>query len=306
MTKGMGNNILRYIQRGCDGRPGMASDIGRQHRESRTEHPHLPIDTQLIGSPFLNSRADGLQATTELVGEGGIVLSVFPPANEATKTAVVLFNEGSSLGFHLHIIESPSLGATIGKATINQLVSIQSQEVNQINTDETEGELEGIHILLLPRFDMIGEEGTKNLHRHGSLFGRLGFYLEGTERIPRSHTIVYGIIEDSPNISQMDGASIHGRTATSLRTKPSFEPREPILGYHFKGERLGMRIESQHLFNGHLIDFTGPLGLAKGGIGTETSQEQILRTSIRTQLGSHTILHLDGRQADQITSISQF
>lgn len=234
------------------------------------------------------------------------MLSVFTPANETTKTTVVLLDEGSSLWLHLHIIESPSLGATIGKATIHQLVSIQSQEVNQINTNETEGELEGIHILLLPTLDRIGKEGAKNLHRHGSLFCSLGLHLEGAERIPRGNTIVDGIIEDSPDITEMDGASIHGRTPASLRTKPSLEAREPILGNHLERERLGTRIESQHLLNCHLVDFTGPLGLAEGGIGTEASQEQILRTCIRTQLGSHPILHFNDSQADQNASVRQF
>lgn len=233
------------------------------------------------------------------------MLSVFTPGNEPTKMTVVLFDEGSSLWLHLYVIEPPRLGATIGQATIHQLVGIQSQEVNEINADETEGQLEGIHILLLPSH-RVREEGAKNLNRHGSLFGRLGFHLEGAERIPSGHTIVDGIIEDSPNIPQMDGASIHGRTPTSLRTQPSLEAREPILRYHLEGERLSVRIESQNLFYGDLVDFTSPLGLAEGGIGTEASQEQIISTCIRTQLGSHTILHLDSRQADQITSVCQF
>lgn len=281
MTKGMGYNILRNIERGSDGRPGMTSHIGRQHREGRTEHLHLPIDTEFISSPFHHGRADGFQATAHLISESGIVLSAFAPRDKATKPTVVLFNKGSSLWLHLYVIESPRLGTTIGQATIHQLVGIQSQEVNQINADETEGQLEGIHILLLPSH-RVREEGAKNLHSHGSLFGRLGLHLEGAERIPSGHAIVDGIIKDSPNVPQMDGASIHGWTATSLRTQPSLEAREPILRNHFKRERLGMRIESQNLFNGYLVDFPSSLGLAEGSIGTKASQKQILRASIRT------------------------
>ena len=298
MTKGVGDYVLWDIQRGCDGRPRVTSDIGRQHRERRTEHIHLPIHTQIIGSPFLHHGTDGLQTTAHLKGEGGIDLSVLTPGDKPTKRAVILLDDGSSLWLHLDIIEPPRLGATIRQTTIHQLVGTQGKEVNHINADETERELEGIDILPLPG-DREREQGTQHLHGHGSLFGRLILHLEGAERIPGGDTIVDGIIEDSPNVAKMDGTSIHRRTPTFIGGKPGIEPREPILGHRLEGEGLGTRIESQNLLHGHEIDISRPLGLAEGRIGTHTIHQPILHTDIWSQLRGDTILHLDNRKTKE-------
>ena len=298
MTKGVGNYVLWDIQRGCDGRPRVTSDIGRQHRERRTEYLHFTIHSQIIGAPFLRHGTDGLQATAHLKGEGGIDISVLAPGDKPTKRAVILLDDGSSLWLHLDIIEPPRLGATIRQTTIHQLVGTQGKEVNHINADETERELEGIDILPLPG-DREREQGTQHLHGHGSLFGRLILHLEGAERIPGGDTIVDGIIEDSPNVAKMDGTSIHGRTPTLLGTKPRLEPGQPIFGDALEGERLGMRVKRKHLLNGHQVDITSSRRPAQRCIGAETSQEPIIDTSIRAKFSSHPILHLDNRKTKE-------
>lgn len=305
MTKGMGDNVLWNIQGSSNRRPGMASHIGGQHREGRTEHLHFTIHAKLIGAPFLHDRTDSLQATAHLHCKGGIAFSVFTPGDKPTRRAVILLDESSSLWLHLDIIEPPRFGATIGQTTIDKLPSFQSQQVNQVNAHQTERELEGIDILLLPGQAREREQRAKSLHRYSSFLGRLRFHLEGTERVPGSDTIIDGIIENCPNVSQMDGASIHRRTPTLLGTKPRLEPGQPIFRDALEGERLGMRVKRKHLLNGHQVDFTSSRRPAQRGIGAETSQEPIINTSIRAKFSSHSILHLDSRQANEITSRGQ-
>lgn len=305
MTKSMGDYVLGDIQGSSNRRPGMTSHIGRQHREDRTEHLHFTIHAQIIGAPFLHDRTNSLQATAHLHGKGGIAFSVFPPGDKPTTGAVILLDESSSLWLHLDIIEPPRFGATIGQATIDKLPIFQSQQINQVNADQAERELESIDILLLPGQTREREQRAKSLHRHSSFLGRLRFHLEGAERVPGSDTIIDGIIEDSSNVSQMDGASIHGRTPTLLGTKPRLEPGQPIFRDALEGERLGMRVKRKHLLNGHQVDITSSRRPAQRCIGAETSQEPIIDTSIRAKFSSHPILHLDSRQANEITSRGQ-
>lgn len=178
MTKSMGDNVLWDIQGSSNRRPGMASHIGRQHREGRTEHLHFTIHAQIIGAPFLHDRTNSLQATAHLHGKGGIAFSVFPPGDKPTTGAVILLDESSSLWLHLDIIEPPRFGATIGQATIDKLPIFQSQQVNQVNANQTERELEGIDILLLPGQTREREQRAKSLHRHSSFFVASDFTLK--------------------------------------------------------------------------------------------------------------------------------
>lgn len=66
-----------------------------------------------------------------------------------------------------------------------------------------------------------------------------------------------------------------------------------------------MRVKRKHLLNGHQIDITSSRRPAQRGIGAETSQKPIIDTSIRAKFSSHPILHLDSRQANEITSRGQ-
>lgn len=287
MPESMRDDVHGNIELSSYGSPRVPGNVGSERREGRNE-----------GAGRRIGGANFLQSLIHLHEERAVGLASLAPRNEQLPT-LPFFNDGTSLRLHLDIVHASRFGATINEAVGASRKSRNRKEVYEIHADQAERQLEASHVLLLPRFHRKGKEGTEHLHGHRTLHGSLVFYFEATERIRRRDAVIDGIIEHSPEITQVDGSAVCMR-ATIIH-EPAVETNKPVLGDSFETQRGRVRIKSLHLPQGGRVKLTGALCPALGDIVLEARHHQLRTVDLGRQNSLDLLLHFGEGQAKEIT-----